>query len=208
MPEPDDSLPAFLERVALVADSDQLPGDGGGVVTLMTLHTAKGLEFDTVFLTGLEEGLFPHQRSLTNRTELEEERRLAYVGITRARQRLYLTRAGVRANFGLPQYYPASRFLDEIPNHVMDWRRIQTASTSWSASSANSRLRNASPFAASSHQPRLTSVSVGDRVIHSSFGMGTVLNTSGAGDNIRVEVDFGSAGIKRLSLRHAPMEKL
>ncbi|MDO4717233.1 MAG: UvrD-helicase domain-containing protein, partial [Propionibacteriaceae bacterium] len=106
MPEPDDSLAAFLERVALVADSDQIPEntDGRGVVTLMTLHTAKGLEFDTVFLTGLEEGVFPHMRAMTDATELEEERRLAYVGLTRARKRLYLTRAAVRSVFGNPMY--------------------------------------------------------------------------------------------------------
>ncbi|HJE52104.1 MAG TPA: UvrD-helicase domain-containing protein, partial [Tessaracoccus flavescens] len=123
MPEPDDSLAAFLERIALVADSDQVPDHGNGVVTLMTLHTAKGLEFDTVFLTGMEEGMFPHMRALTDPNELEEERRLAYVGITRARKRLYLSRSQVRVTFGAPAYNPPSRFLDEVPHHVMDWRR-------------------------------------------------------------------------------------
>ena len=123
MSEPDDSIEAFLERVALVADSDQVPDDGSGVVTLMTLHTAKGLEFDTVFLTGMEESIFPHQRAMTSNDELEEERRLAYVGITRARKRLYLSRATVRVVFGQPMYNHASRFLDEIPPHVLDWRR-------------------------------------------------------------------------------------
>ncbi len=112
-PEPDDSLPAFLERIALVADSDQIPDndpESAGVVTLMTLHTAKGLEFNTVFLTGFEDGIFPHQRAQSDPGELEEERRLAYVGITRARQRLYLTRATVRTQWGAPQYNPPSRF--------------------------------------------------------------------------------------------------
>ena len=105
----------FLERVALVADSDQIPdapdGDDAGVVTLMTLHTAKGLEFPVVFLTGLEDGVFPHSRSLGDQTELEEERRLAYVGVTRAQQRLYVSRALVRSAWGAPMHNPASRFL-------------------------------------------------------------------------------------------------
>src|SRR5690606_17531746 len=114
----DGSLAAFLERVALVADADSIPDQDGqddGVVTLMTLHTAKGLEFPVVFLTGLEDGIFPHNRSLGEPKELEEERRLAYVGITRARQRLYLSRAATRSSFGAPQQNPPSRFLDEVP---------------------------------------------------------------------------------------------
>ena len=117
MPEPDASLPAFLERIALVADSDQVPDgeEGQGVVTLMTLHIAKGLEFDTVFLTGMEDGVFPHLRAMESQDELEEERRLAYVGITRARKLLHLSRATVRVTFGQPNHNPASRFLEEIP---------------------------------------------------------------------------------------------
>ncbi|NLA29435.1 MAG: UvrD-helicase domain-containing protein, partial [Propionibacterium sp.] len=116
-PEPDASLGAFLERIALVADSDQIPdsSDDGGVVTLMTLHTAKGLEFDTVFLTGMEDGIFPHMRAMTDSAELAEERRLAYVGITRARKRLYLSRSVLRTLFGRPSHNPASRFFTEIP---------------------------------------------------------------------------------------------
>ena len=136
--EPDPSLGAFLERVALVADSDQIPTDGAdqGVVTLMTLHTAKGLEFDNVFLTGLEDGVFPHQRALTDKSELAEERRLAYVGITRARKRLHISRAIVRTAWGSPQHNPPSRFLDEIPDRLIDWRRTERAVTSWRNSSA------------------------------------------------------------------------
>ncbi|MFJ4093602.1 DNA helicase PcrA [Kitasatospora sp. NPDC089913] len=132
------SLPDFLERVALVADSDQIPdaqqsgtaggspdgdGEGRGVITMMTLHTAKGLEFPVVFLTGMEDGIFPHMRALNQVKELEEERRLAYVGLTRARQRLYLTRSVLRSAWGQPAYNPASRFLEEIPETLVEWKR-------------------------------------------------------------------------------------
>jgi DNA helicase-2/ATP-dependent DNA helicase PcrA len=138
----DDSLPAFLEQIALVADSDALPEEGDGVITLMTLHTAKGLEFDTVFVTGFEDGVFPHARSLADPKELAEERRLAYVGLTRARKRLMLSRAVVRTTWGQPQYNPASRFIDEIPEELVHWERLADASAGW-ASSADSRSRAA-----------------------------------------------------------------
>ncbi|MEO7586895.1 MAG: DNA helicase PcrA [Arachnia sp.] len=213
MPEPDDSLAAFLERVALVADSDQVPENAeAGVVTLMTLHTAKGLEFDTVFLTGLEEGVFPHMRAFDNFEELEEERRLAYVGITRARKLLNLSRAAVRVTFGQPRYNPGSRFLDEIPEHVMDWRRTGEAITTWASSSAT-RNRETSTSMASFGSGRgpvktVPHVVPGDRVLHATFGLGEVVAVHGSGDATKADVDFGSAGTKRLSLRHAPMEKL
>jgi DNA helicase-2/ATP-dependent DNA helicase PcrA len=129
------TLAGFLEQIALVADADQVPQDDPehqGVVTLMTLHTAKGLEFPVVFLTGLEDGVFPHLRSLTDTNELEEERRLAYVGITRARQRLYLSRAVTRSAWGQPAYNPASRFVDELPAELVHWERTEGAYTSWS----------------------------------------------------------------------------
>ncbi|MCX6397166.1 MAG: DNA helicase PcrA [Propionibacteriales bacterium] len=139
---PRPGLTDFLERVALVADSDQIPdnpdgeGDDGqgasGVVTMMTLHTAKGLEFPVVFLTGLEDGVFPHLRSLGDRPELEEERRLAYVGLTRARERLYVSRAVVRSAWGAPSHNPASRFLDELPVDLVDWKRTEADQTRWS----------------------------------------------------------------------------
>ena len=126
---PGGTLADFLERVALVADSDQVPAEGerGGQVTLMTVHTAKGLEFPVVFVTGMEDGTFPHQRSLGDESELEEERRLAYVAITRARERLYLTRAAVRSAWGTPQEMPPSRFLDDIPAELLDVRRAVTS---------------------------------------------------------------------------------
>ena len=123
---PEGGLVDFLEQVSLVADADEIPdgeGEDKGVVTLMTLHTAKGLEFPVVFLTGMEDGTFPHQRSLDDPDELEEERRLAYVGITRAREQLHLSRAGSRASFGAPMFFPASRFLDEIPEELVTWER-------------------------------------------------------------------------------------
>jgi len=138
--EPDGDLADFLERVSLVADSDQIPSedvaDGAaesepkvdkGVVTLMTLHTAKGLEFPVVFVTGWEDGTFPHMRSLADTDQLAEERRLAYVGLTRARQRLYISRAAVRTAWGVPNEFPASRFLDDVPEELIDWRRRESS---------------------------------------------------------------------------------
>jgi ATP-dependent DNA helicase UvrD/PcrA len=216
-PEPDTSLGAFLERVALVADSDQIPtaseGPDSGVVTLMTLHTAKGLEFDNVFLTGCEDGVFPHQRALSNPDELEEERRLAYVGITRARRHLYVSRAIVRAAWGAPQHNPPSRFLNEIPDSLIDWRRTERAVSTWRNTSATSKAhqqwRTTVGFGAGRQQARrIPSLVAGDRVLHTTFGMGKVITTSGSGEDVKADVDFGSAGIKRLSLKHAPLEKL
>lgn len=132
--EPEGDLTDFLERVSLVADSDQIPADDGepggpaqGVVTLMTLHTAKGLEFPVVFVTGWEDGTFPHMRSLADPDQLAEERRLAYVGLTRARQRLYISRAAVRTAWGVPNEFPASRFLDDVPEDLVDWRRKESS---------------------------------------------------------------------------------
>ncbi|KWX02553.1 DNA helicase PcrA [Carbonactinospora thermoautotrophica] len=203
---PEGTLADFLEQVSLVADSDEIPdaaGDGG-VVTLMTLHTAKGLEFPVVFLTGLEDGVFPHLRSLGDTQQLEEERRLAYVGITRARERLYLSRAMVRSAWGAPQYNPASRFLEEIPPELVEWRRGEAASESQAAPGA------AGP-AATARTPgnrEVPALSPGDRVTHEKFGLGRVVSTEGAGERATATIDFGSAGVKRLLLRYAPVEKL
>nr|WP_308422248.1 DNA helicase PcrA [Marmoricola endophyticus] len=142
---PQPGLTDFLERVALVADADQIPDapdaepgeqPAPGVVTLMTLHTAKGLEFPVVFLTGLEDGIFPHQRALGDKPELEEERRLAYVGLTRAQQRLYVSRAVVRSAWGAPSHNPASRFVDELPVDLVQWRRTAAEQTVWSRPAA------------------------------------------------------------------------
>jgi DNA helicase-2/ATP-dependent DNA helicase PcrA len=207
------SLAAFLEQVALVADADQIPDEGDGVVTLMTLHTAKGLEFPVVFLTGLEDGVFPHMRSLADVKELEEERRLAYVGITRARTRLYLTRATTRAAWGAPSYNPASRFLDEVPEALVDWRRLASPPTQWTPSqpsaTAQSSFRSSAVAARSKRADReVVSLSPGDRVSHDSFGLGTVVTVEGQAEKSVASVDFGSQGVKRLLLRYAPLEKL
>ena len=134
---PDATLAGFLENTALVADSDQLPGENedSGKVTMMTLHTAKGLEYPYVFLTGMEQGTFPHQRAMEDTSELAEERRLAYVGITRAKRRLYVTRAAVRAQWGQANDMMPSQFLDEIPDELIDWKRreagVERMRASW-----------------------------------------------------------------------------
>jgi DNA helicase-2/ATP-dependent DNA helicase PcrA len=216
-------VPEFLERVALVADSDQIPDQGSedtGVVTLMTLHTAKGLEFPVVFLTGLEDGVFPHLRSLGDQVELEEERRLAYVGFTRARERLYLSRAVVRSAWGAPSHNPASRFLDEVPVDLVDWRRTEAEQTSWNRAVMPSlpsrppgRTQRFGTSAIKADAERkakreVPSLAGGDRVSHDSFGLGTVVTVEGAGDKAVASIDFGSQGVKRLLLRYAPVEKL
>ncbi len=232
-------LSDFLERVALVADADQIPDapDGAesqGVVTLMTLHTAKGLEFPVVFLTGLEDGIFPHMRALGDPTELEEERRLAYVGLTRARERLHVSRAVVRSAWGAPAHNPASRFLDELPVDLVDWRRTEAAMSSWSrpvaggaagaaiggggGSLAPITRKVSRPFgsaalradaAAKATAGRdVPSLDPGDRVSHDSFGLGTVVTVDGQGPQATASIDFGSLGVKRLLLRYAPVEKL
>jgi len=206
----------FLEQIALVADADSIPGakgapvppgerapeDGQGVVTLMTLHTAKGLEFPVVFLTGMEDGVFPHLRAMSNPKELEEERRLAYVGITRAQQRLYLTRAVLRSSWGAPQMNPQSRFLAEIPAHLVRWERESAPASAPAATSARPQARSAGG------RP-IPSLSPGDKVTHDSFGLGTVISVDGAGERSAASIDFGGEyGVKRLVLRYAPLEKL
>ncbi len=214
---PTGTLTEFLEQVSLVADSDEVPdeavADGGveavdqGVVTLMTLHTAKGLEFPVVFLTGLEDGTFPHLRSLADPAELAEERRLAYVGITRARERLYVSRAAVRSAWGQPNYHPASRFLGEIPAGLVDWRRTETTTMRTSSTPAVARLA-ARPGVVSPGNREIVHLDPGDRVTHDTFGLGTVIRVEGAGDKAVAHVDFRDEGTKRLLLRYAPVTKL
>src|SRR4051794_13615855 len=227
-------LSDFLERVALVADTDQIPdapdpdkpaADDGGMVTLMTLHTAKGLEFPTVFLTGLEDGVFPHSRSLDDGGELEEERRLAYVGLTRARERLYVSRALVRSAWGAPAHNPASRFLGELPDDLVDWRRTEADQVHWqrpdlsrttgfgqptTAGRRNFSAAAARADAAAKSKPAraVPTLSPGDRVQHDTFGLGTVVAVEGVAEKAVASIDFGSDGVKRLLLRYAPVEKL
>ncbi|GAA2525731.1 DNA helicase PcrA [Rarobacter incanus] len=234
---PDADLVDFLERISLVADADQIPGDQG-MVTLMTLHTAKGLEFPVVFLTGMEDGTFPHSRSMGDDTELAEERRLAYVGITRARRRLYLTRAGMRSAWGQPSEFPASRFFDEIPTDLIEWRRRESPTmsirqTGWgsygsrrtqsdddfapaigsgNAKSTFARSGEAEGRASSMSVDRIEtpsiSLRVGDKITHDKFGLGTVVGLEGSGRNAVARVDFGTGDPKRLLLRMAPITKL
>ncbi|MFD6066636.1 MULTISPECIES: DNA helicase PcrA [Amycolatopsis] len=235
VPEPG-SLPAFLERVSLVADADSVPSpDGGddgeghdaGVVTLMTVHTAKGLEYPVVFGTGWEDGIFPHMRALGDPTELAEERRLAYVAITRARKRLYVSRSMVRSAWGQPQMNPASRFLDELPADLVDWRRLAPSSssggfgssggspraaTTWGSrggGSSPSRSASTSPFGKGWKDTVALKLDVGDRVSHDKYGLGTVVACDGAGPRATATIDFGAAGKVRLMLiGSVPMVKL
>ncbi len=212
---PDGGVPEFMEQVSLVADADQVPdpqSGGDGVVTLMTLHAAKGLEYPVVFLSGLEDGVFPHERVFGDSKELEEERRLAYVGITRARRRLYLSRSAVRSVWGQLRANPASRFLDEIPESLVEWRR---AASSVSApppalSRAAERLVGTARGRVAGPGLRpIPALEIGDRVSHDAFGLGTVTSARGAGDSAQAEVDFGGVtGAKWLLLRYAPLEKL
>ena len=204
-------LAEFLERVSLVADTDEIPEHGSGVVTLMTLHTAKGLEFPVVFVTGWEDGMFPHMRALGDPTELSEERRLAYVGITRARQRLYLSRAKVRSSWGQPMLNPESRFLREIPQELMDWRRTEQAGPSLSAPVSGAGRFGGSARPAPASRPRnkpLLVLEPGDRVTHDKYGLGRVEEVSGVGESAMSLIDFGSSGRVKLMHNHAPVAKL
>ena len=189
-------LEIFLESTALVADIDEWD-EGAGAVTLMTLHTAKGLEFPAVFIVGMEDGVFPHMRSLGEPDELEEERRLAYVGITRAQDRLYLTSAWQRMLFGGSSYNPPSRFLQEIPDSLI--------------TKAGKRMRRSPVDRAAASGPASTvaagEVGPGDRVRHQKWGLGTVREIVGDGDRAEAEVMFDTQGKKRLLLAWAPLEK-
>ncbi len=208
--QPEGTLGDFLERVSLVADSDDIPAEGDrgqGPVTLMTLHTAKGLEFPVVFLTGLEDGVFPHQRSLGDPRELQEERRLAYVGVTRAQQRLYVSRAARRSAWGAPQHYPPSRFLADMPDSLLEWRRTDEDRATWSGGLGGRGGRGARGSEAQDRGPGLD-LRAGDRVTHDAFGLGTVVAIAGAGEGTQASVDFGTAGLKVLLVRYAPLQKL
>ncbi|OBG57453.1 DNA helicase PcrA [Mycobacterium sp. E3339] len=203
-------LAEFLERVSLVSDSDDIPDDGAGMVTLMTLHTAKGLEFPVVFVTGWEDGMFPHMRALDDPTELSEERRLAYVGITRARQRLYLSRAIVRSSWGQPMLNPESRFLREVPQELIEWRRTAPAPSFSAPVSGAGRFGapRAAPTRSGAGKRPLLVLEPGDRVTHDKYGLGRVEEVSGVGESAMSLIDFGSAGRVKLMHNHAPISKL
>ena len=237
--DPEGDLADFLERVSLVADSDQIPTPDGadevtgpdpGVVTLMTLHTAKGLEFPVVFLTGMEDGTFPHVRSLSDPEQLEEERRLAYVGVTRARERLYISRAAIRTAWGVPNEFPPSRFLADLPEDLIDWRRRESSTSSirggWGSGFGAGRSsgsgwgrkpkdeerpalpKTGATFGSATPRADVPSLAVGDKVTHDAYGLGTVVALEGVGQNAVAKVDFGSSGTKRLLLRFSPVTKL
>lgn len=214
----DKSLIAFLTDLALVADIDNLDDDGqkADSVVLMTLHSAKGLEFPVVFLMGMEEGVFPHSRSLMEEAEMEEERRLAYVGITRAEQQLFLTNAQMRILFGRTNMNPESRFIKEIPEHLLEGMEPKKAA--------------ASPFPAFSKQPQRRAAvtrpnvsnasnasatggdefawKVGDKAEHGKWGVGTVVSVKGSGEGTELDIAFPSpVGIKRLLAKFAPIKK-
>jgi DNA helicase-2/ATP-dependent DNA helicase PcrA len=225
-----DTVEEFLEQVSLVADTDDLPDSDSGSVVLMTMHAAKGLEFPNVFILGMEDGVFPHLRALGEPAELEEERRLCYVGITRARQRLYLTNAWSRTLFGSTQYNPPSRFLDEIPGELLklaegsrDGRRRQGGGGGdwgWSGSrrtpgmgrdrivdsalaARDTPVRTAGPTGADA-----IGLKAGDDVRHARWGDGVVLDVIGAGEKAEAVIRFPSVGEKRLLLSWAPLEKV
>ncbi|WP_433956878.1 DNA helicase PcrA [Cytobacillus horneckiae] len=212
----DKSLVAFLTDLALVADIDKLDDDGekADAVVLMTLHSAKGLEFPIVFLMGMEEGVFPHSRSLMEEAEMEEERRLAYVGITRAEKELYITNAQMRTLFGRTNMNPPSRFIKEIPEDLIEG--VEPASSG----------RGNSPFGSSSHsrmqnrrkavvRPSIESTggddvswAVGDKAVHGKWGTGTVVSVKGSGEGTELDIAFPKpVGIKRLLAKFAPITK-
>lgn len=224
----------FLEQVALVADTDDLDGDNH--IVLMTLHSAKGLEYPVVFLVGCEEGIFPHNRALTEPAELEEERRLAYVGLTRARERLLVSHAWHRMLFGQSQYNPPSRFLAEIPAELFDRQGNVDSGVDHSRTYGRTpgdwhdadipayRRRDEEPSGrtfgarrqeravAAPAQPRntdhLADLKIGDDVEHAIFGEGVVIELRGSGDKAEVTVRFADRGTKHLALAWAPLKKL
>lgn len=211
---PDPSLHGFLEGVALVSDSDEIPSVTQDLVTFMTLHTAKGLEFPVVFLSGCDEGLFPHERCFGNPEELAEERRLAYVGVTRAEQKLYVTGAADRNIFGQNKAFMPSRFVTDIPEDLLEWvHKAGGMQRAWGipdefdipswTSSATSTAKAESRIKTAKKTP-VIALEIGDSVLHPKFGMGEVL-ALGPGT---ADIDFGSYGTKRLALRVAPLEKL
>ena len=226
-----DSVDDFLEQVALVADTDQI--DGENRVMLMTLHAAKGLEFPVVFLAGFEEGVFPHSRSLAEPEEMEEERRLAYVGITRARELLNVSHAWSRSLYGNTQYNPPSRFLEEIPHELFriegnanaqsfsggassfgsggSSRRERTYGNSFSEEHTN-RVVDAAIAAGRTAAPVvnanvLSDIKVGEDIVHPTFGEGVVIDIKGAGEKAEVTIRFRDKGTKILALAWAPLKR-
>ncbi|MGM0876033.1 MAG: DNA helicase PcrA [Bacillota bacterium] len=209
----DKSLVAFLTDLALVADIDKLEEDEqeqSDALVLMTLHSAKGLEFPVVFLIGLEEGVFPHSRSLMEEDEMEEERRLAYVGITRAEKELFITNAQMRTLFGRTSMNPESRFIAEIPSELIENLNESKKSTSSFNPGRRKELRPpvSRPVAASTGGDGI-SWAVGDKAEHKKWGIGTVVSVKGTGEGKELDIAFPSpVGIKRLLAKFAPINRV
>jgi len=197
---PDGSLAEFLEQVSLVSEQDEYDEESGSV-TLMTLHNAKGLEFPVVFIIGLEDGVFPHYRSMGDPAHLEEERRLMYVGVTRARERLYMTYAWSRTLFGSTSYSPPSRFLGEIPTELV--RALEEGELVVADGASVSPIR-----AAVEGRREIPQISAGDTVLHDKWGEGVVLTVNGSGTDAEATVRFEDAGEKRLLVAYAPLRKV
>lgn len=212
---PEGKLADFLNEVALVAAADDIE-DESGTVSLMTLHTAKGLEFDVVFLTGIEEGLLPHKMSFVQPGGMAEERRLFYVGITRARKKLHISLALARSMFGDTEPSTPSRYLQEVPPELIDWRDSGAKRGEYRASIADTQGFRAVDRPKTEWKSAISSVrnnvdlvlEKGDLVEHADFGKGKVVNVTGEGPRATAEINFGSAGVKRLLVRVAPIEKL
>jgi DNA helicase-2/ATP-dependent DNA helicase PcrA len=219
-----EGLPQFLENVALVSDADAL-GEAGRAPALLTLHTAKGLEFSVVFMVGMEENIFPHSRSMSDAEELEEERRLAYVGMTRARDRLYLTRAFRRSIYGFDEPTVPSRFLRDIPTELIEdgkgrrgdrsggrgspytgRREAQQQSTRWDSRSPATGRRTV-PARQPDPTPAIPQFKLGDKVVHQKFGEGTVINVEQSSDETYVQVAFSGQGVKKLAASIARLKK-
>ena len=217
---PEGKLPDFLNEVALVAAADDID-DESGTVSLMTLHTAKGLEYDVVFLTGIEEGLLPHKMSFMVPGGTAEERRLFYVGITRAKKRLHISLALSRSTFGETDSALPSRFLSEVPDELIAWRE-SGANRGGAPKQFRPSIADTSGFGSREIKPRtewkgaISSVrnneglqlAVGDQIEHDDFGLGKVIAVSGEGARQTAEINFGSAGKKRLLVKVAPIKKL
>jgi DNA helicase-2/ATP-dependent DNA helicase PcrA len=218
---PEGRLPDFLNEVALVAAADELD-DESGTVSLMTLHTAKGLEYEAVFLTGIEEGLLPHRMSFITPGGMAEERRLFYVGITRARKKLHISLAMTRTTFGESESATPSRYLQEIPADLIDWREsgsgraVPTDRFRESIADTQGYGGTPSPKEKKVWSGAISSVrnngdlqlAVGDMIEHADFGKGKVVATAGEGARQTAEIHFGSVGIKRLLVKVAPIQKV
>ena len=218
--EEQDGLEAFLNQVALVSDIDALEEESDRV-TMMTLHSAKGLEFPTVFLVGMEEGLFPHARTLFSPEEMEEERRLCYVGITRAQNHVFLTRAQTRVLYGEMQMNPPSRFLAEIPANLLEARKKAPVRSvlqqQYAKGPQRLDLKKNSPLRQPVVQSKPNSPvnpatavewKVGDKASHGKWGVGTVVEVKGSGENQEVKIAFPEQGIKALSVKYAPIKRV